>query len=94
MNKPPDTIGAVVSVEIVPFQAPVTVYTKLPYTADQIAQMKMGFGSNAPEYVQMHISSLDSATLDALCEEFRRNVFENAGKPLPSRLTRLVEEAR
>jgi len=37
-----------------------------------------------PSTVSLHVSHFDARTLEALCDEFKKQLFENAGIPLPA----------
>jgi hypothetical protein len=65
---------ATLQVELQPFQTPNYVLTKAKPLDRQEGMQE------APKY---HLSEFDSATLDKLCREFRREVFGKAGKAMP-----------
>ncbi|MCB1886603.1 MAG: hypothetical protein KDH20_03250 [Rhodocyclaceae bacterium] len=61
-------------VEIKPFVVPDFVVESLPPGLKQDGLLEL------PKHP---LSALDSLTLDRLCSEFRREVFEKAGKKMP-----------
>jgi hypothetical protein len=62
---------ASVSIELKPFPVPETVFAEKPSEERR---------SNTISY---KLSELDEQTLSELCDSFRRQVFENAGKVDP-----------
>lgn len=65
---------ATIELELVPFNVPDVVYVREKPTLRQ---------HGLAEGRKIHLSELDAETLDTLCYEFRKAVFQKAQKQLP-----------
>jgi len=65
---------AIIEMELVPFNVPDVVYVKEKPTLRQ---------QGLVEGRKIHLSELDAETLDTLCFEFRKAVFQKAQTQLP-----------
>jgi len=63
-----------IEVELQPFDVPTSVYT---VGRPRLKQEGFSVKESIP------LAELDSATLESLCQEFRRGVFSRAGRDLP-----------
>lgn len=69
------------TVELEPIDIPAYVSSK--------KKLMLGAVATYVEPVQFHVSEFDVETLESICNQFRRDLFEKAGKPLPGLKARL-----
>jgi len=63
-----------ISIEIIPFSVPNDIYLKPPVVNRE---------DGLKQAMKVPLSEIDTASLSSLCDEFRRSIFEKAGKTDP-----------